>query len=129
MNTEFLSGVLVARMLEGMKFALGPTATARKQALADIGGWNRLKDYLAEDFVLGNFAAEQGLESDPVVLCDRTSHRFAAVRRQCAASTSLVPKHSPVATGRVRRAALHKSSAASASTMGRPPGMVEHRSS
>ena len=60
MNTEFLSGVIVARMLEGVKFALGPTATARKQALADIGGWNRLKDYLAEDFALGNFAAEKG---------------------------------------------------------------------
>jgi ceramide glucosyltransferase len=60
MNTEFLSGVIVARMLEGVKFALGPTATARRQALADIGGWNRLKDYLAEDFVLGNFAAEKG---------------------------------------------------------------------
>jgi ceramide glucosyltransferase len=60
MNTEFLSGVLVARMLEGMKFALGPTATARKQVLQDIGGWDRLKDYLAEDFVLGNFAVEKG---------------------------------------------------------------------
>jgi ceramide glucosyltransferase len=60
MNTEFLSGVIVARMLEGMKFALGPTTTARKQVLAEIGGWDRLKDYLAEDFVLGNFAAEHG---------------------------------------------------------------------
>jgi ceramide glucosyltransferase len=60
MNTEFLSGVIVARMLEGVKFALGPTATARRQVLTDIGGWNRLKDYLAEDFVLGNFAAEKG---------------------------------------------------------------------
>ena len=28
--------------------------------LADIGGWDRLKDYLAEDFVLGNFAAAKG---------------------------------------------------------------------
>ena len=34
MNTEFLSGVIVARMIEGMKFALGPTATARKQVLS-----------------------------------------------------------------------------------------------
>ncbi len=70
MNTEFLSGVIVARMLEGVKFALGPTATARKQVLSDIGGWNRLKDYLAEDFVLGNFAAEKGWTSGPVVVCD-----------------------------------------------------------
>jgi ceramide glucosyltransferase len=60
MNTEFLSGVIVARMLEGMHFALGPTCTARRDALADIGGWDRLKDYLAEDFVLGNAAAAKG---------------------------------------------------------------------
>jgi ceramide glucosyltransferase len=60
MNTEFIGGVLVARMLEGMKFALGPTIAARKQALASIGGFDRLKDYLAEDFVMGKFADEAG---------------------------------------------------------------------
>jgi len=60
MNTEFLGGVLVARMLEGMKFAVGPTIVARRQALNEIGGFNRLKDYLAEDFVMGQFAAEAG---------------------------------------------------------------------
>jgi len=60
MNTEFLGGVLVARMLEGMKFALGPTIAARKQAIASIGGFDRLKDYLAEDFVMGKFADEAG---------------------------------------------------------------------
>ncbi len=60
MNTEFLSGILVARMLEGMKFAVGPTIVARKQCLTEIGGFERLKDYLAEDFVMGQFAAEAG---------------------------------------------------------------------
>lgn len=60
MNTEFLSGVLVARMLDGMKFAVGPTIVARRSALHKIGGWDRVKDYLAEDFVLGQFAAEAG---------------------------------------------------------------------
>lgn len=60
MNTEFLGGVLVARMLEGMKFAVGPTIVARKQALQEIGGFDRLKDYLAEDFVMGKFAADAG---------------------------------------------------------------------
>ena len=60
MNTEFFGGVLVARMLEGMKFAVGPTIVARKRALQAIGGFVRLKDYLAEDFVMGQFATEAG---------------------------------------------------------------------
>jgi ceramide glucosyltransferase len=60
MNTDFLAGILVARMLEGMRFAVGPTIAARRQALESIGGFDRLKDYLAEDFVMGKFAAEAG---------------------------------------------------------------------
>ena len=60
MNTQFLGGVLVARMLEGMKFALGPTIAARKSVLDQMGGFDRLKDYLAEDFVMGKFASELG---------------------------------------------------------------------
>ena len=61
MNTEFLGGVLVARMLNGMDFALGPTLAVRKKVLAQIGGFDFLKDYLAEDFVMGNRAAAMGV--------------------------------------------------------------------
>src|SRR5579883_3447058 len=60
LNTEFLAGVLVARLLDGMHFALGPAIAARRQTLSDIGGFHALKDYLAEDFVMGKFAAELG---------------------------------------------------------------------
>jgi len=60
MNTDFLAGILVARMIEGMRFAVGPTIAARRRALESIGGFDRLKDYLAEDFVMGKFAAEAG---------------------------------------------------------------------
>ena len=60
LNTEFLSGVLVARLLDGMQFALGPTIAARRQTLLDIGGFQAVKDYLAEDFVMGKLAAERG---------------------------------------------------------------------
>jgi ceramide glucosyltransferase len=62
MNTEFLSGILVARMLEGMKFAVGPTIVARRSAIEAIGGFDRLKDYLAEDFVLGKLVAEAAFD-------------------------------------------------------------------
>ena len=60
MNTDFWGGALVARMLEGMRFAVGPTISARKRAIEAIGGFDRVKDYLAEDFVIGKFAAEAG---------------------------------------------------------------------
>lgn len=61
MNTDFLGGLLVARMIEGVRFAVGPTVAARKSALLAIGGFASLKNYLAEDFVMGKFAAATGL--------------------------------------------------------------------
>ena len=60
MNTDFWGSALVARLLEGMRFAVGPTIVGRRRVLDSIGGLARLKDYLAEDFVLGKFAAESG---------------------------------------------------------------------
>ena len=60
MNTDFIAGMLTARWLEGVKFAVGPTIVARRKVIQSIGGFNRLKDYLAEDFVMGKFAAEAG---------------------------------------------------------------------
>jgi len=60
MNTDFWGGALVARMLEGVRFAVGPTIAARRRVLQSIGGMDRMKDYLAEDFVIGKLAAEGG---------------------------------------------------------------------
>ena len=65
LNTEFIGGVLVARMLDGMKFALGPTIAVRRRTIEGIGGFDAVKDYLAEDFVMGKLAAERG---DGVIL-------------------------------------------------------------
>ncbi len=60
MNTDFWGNALVARMVEGMRFGVGPTIAARRKVLQAIGGFDRLKDYLAEDFMMGKFAAENG---------------------------------------------------------------------
>jgi ceramide glucosyltransferase len=60
MNTEFLGGVLVARMIEGMKFALGCVVAVRRNVLDAMGGFQYLQDYLAEDFIMGQRAAELG---------------------------------------------------------------------
>jgi ceramide glucosyltransferase len=60
MNTELLGGVLVARMIEGMRFALGCTVAVRRNVLEDMGGFGYLQEFLAEDFVIGQRAAELG---------------------------------------------------------------------
>ena len=59
-NTDFWARALLARMVEGMHFAVGPTIAVRRRVVDSIGGMDRLKNYLAEDFVMGKFAAEAG---------------------------------------------------------------------
>lgn len=60
MNTEFLAGVLIARIVEGMKFALGPAIAVRQSVLEALGGFAYLQEFLAEDFVMGQRTAELG---------------------------------------------------------------------
>jgi ceramide glucosyltransferase len=60
MNTEFLGGVLVARLLDGMNFALGCTLAVRREALESIGGLKALQNFLAEDFMMGKLVAMAG---------------------------------------------------------------------
>jgi ceramide glucosyltransferase len=54
MSIEMTAGVLVAEMLEGMKFALGPTMAIRRTCLNEIGGFLPMGDYCSDDFLLGN---------------------------------------------------------------------------
>jgi len=60
MSVEMTAGVLVANLLEGMRFGLGPTTVVRKDSLASIGGYTALKDYIAYDFAIGNLMAKAG---------------------------------------------------------------------
>jgi ceramide glucosyltransferase len=48
------AGVLVARMMEGMQFTLGPTMAFRRETVRRIGGFRVTADYCADDFILGN---------------------------------------------------------------------------
>jgi len=58
MNTDFHAGLFTAAMLEGAKFAVGPTIVARRSAIDALGGIERVKDYLAEDFMLGRLVSD-----------------------------------------------------------------------
>jgi len=76
-STDFCAGLLVARKLEGVKFALGSTTLVRKEALDKIGGFPALADYLADDFMLGNWVGKAGYT---VVLSDYVVEHALATR-------------------------------------------------
>jgi ceramide glucosyltransferase len=59
-SVEMTSGVLVADMIEGTKFALGATMATRRQSFEAVGGFDELGQFYADDFVLGNRLAAQG---------------------------------------------------------------------
>ena len=54
MSIEMPSGVMVADMMEGMRFAMGAVMATRRDALEKIGGIGATADYYSDDFVLGN---------------------------------------------------------------------------
>jgi ceramide glucosyltransferase len=60
-SVEMTSGALVADMLEGTKFALGATMAVRKKSFQQAGGFEELGEFYADDFVLGNRLAAQGV--------------------------------------------------------------------
>ena len=60
MSIEMTSGVMVANMLEGMHFALGPSMVMRQSTVKKIGGFEKVAQYYADDFVLGNWTAASG---------------------------------------------------------------------
>jgi len=62
MSVEEPAGTLVANLLEGMKFGLGPTIAVRKEALEKIGGYEKFYDYSANDFILGNLIHKAGYQ-------------------------------------------------------------------
>jgi ceramide glucosyltransferase len=61
-SVEMTSGVVVADLLEGMKFALGPSMVVRRHCLEALNGFAFMDDYCADDYILGNRVAESGME-------------------------------------------------------------------
>jgi ceramide glucosyltransferase len=62
MVSDFYAGVLVARQLDGMKFALGPTIATTRTRLAGFGGYPAIENRPADDVLVGRLIAEQGYE-------------------------------------------------------------------
>ncbi len=62
MFSDFYAGILVARQLDGVKFALGPTIATTRKALASFGGYSAIQFRPADDLLVGRLIAEQGYQ-------------------------------------------------------------------
>ncbi|MEW6304349.1 MAG: bacteriohopanetetrol glucosamine biosynthesis glycosyltransferase HpnI [Verrucomicrobiota bacterium] len=69
-NGDFWSQVLQSLTLKPMDFALGAVMVTRRKQLAEVGGFEALVDFLADDYRLGNLIAAKGwrIEIAPVVV-------------------------------------------------------------
>ena len=59
--TDFAPSVMVARLLGQAEFALGSTMAFRAETLGAIGGFEKIFDYLADDYQLGRHVHQLGL--------------------------------------------------------------------
>ena len=62
MYSDFYPGIVVARQLDGVKFALGPTIATSRARLAEFGGYETIENRPADDLLVGRLIAEQGHE-------------------------------------------------------------------
>lgn len=59
-NTDFAPLALFSGAVEPLKHAFGATIAIKREALEKIGGFDAIKDVLADDFFLGRLVTEQG---------------------------------------------------------------------
>ncbi len=62
MISDLYAGILVARELDGVKFALGETIVTTRTRLAQFGGYHALENRPADDLLVGRMIADQGYE-------------------------------------------------------------------
>jgi ceramide glucosyltransferase len=62
MVSDFYAGLLVAKQLDGVKFALGPTIATTRTHLARFGGYGAIENKPADDLLVGRLIAETGYE-------------------------------------------------------------------
>jgi ceramide glucosyltransferase len=60
MVSDFYPGILVARQLDGVKFALGTSIATTRTRLAGFGGYRAIENRPGDDLLVGRLIAEQG---------------------------------------------------------------------
>jgi ceramide glucosyltransferase len=80
MICDFYPGILVARQLDGVKFAFGQTIVTTRKNLAEFGGYTAIENRPADDLLVGRLVAEQGLEVELLPYAVETVADFKSLR-------------------------------------------------
>lgn len=62
MFSDFYAGLLVAKQLDGVKFAIGKTIATTRSHLARFGGYEALQNRPGDDLLVGRLIAAEGLD-------------------------------------------------------------------
>jgi ceramide glucosyltransferase len=62
MFSDFYAGIIVARQVDGVKFALGQTIVTTRSRIAGFGGYQQLENRPGDDLLVGRSIVEQGYE-------------------------------------------------------------------
>ena len=62
MLSDFYPGILVAWLLDGVKFALGPTIATTRERIDGFGGFEAIENRPGDDLLVGRLIDEQGYE-------------------------------------------------------------------
>lgn len=80
MICDFYPGILVARQLDGVKFAFGQTIVTTRKHLAGFGGYTAIENRPADDLLVGRLVAEQGFEVELLPYAVETVADFRSLR-------------------------------------------------
>lgn len=80
MLSDFYAGLLVARELDGVKFAIGKTIVTTRTRIAEFGGYEKLQNRPGDDLLTGRLIAEQGHEVELLPYTVRTVSGDASFR-------------------------------------------------
>ncbi len=80
MFSDFYPGIFVARQIDGVKFALGPTIATTRSQLARFGGYEAIENGPGDDLLIGRLIAEQGSRVELMQYAVETVSDYASMR-------------------------------------------------
>jgi ceramide glucosyltransferase len=80
MFSDFYAGIFVARRLDGVKFALGPTIATTRSQLMRFGGYESIENRPGDDLLIGRLIAEQGYRVELLPYAVETVADFASLK-------------------------------------------------